>query len=93
MEIAYNIRCDLPSWCLPLHQIEIFKSGETIEDLIPVSWNLRVGDCIGYEDKPDLYGFAAVVDIGDEQFLMVDLSSCNFQAKVRGVICTFQKVS
>lgn len=88
-----TFRSDLPFWQVPLTLFQEFDHGATIEDRVPFSWNLSVGDCLEYEAGCNISGLAEVASVDQKHCIITDPSSEDLEAKVLGAICTFEKVT
>jgi len=91
--MAGTIRRDAGFWLIPLSKFQVFERHQIVEDAVPKSWNLKVGDQVEYELGSNIHGFAEVVDVREKECEIMDPSSDNLEDRVIGVVCSFRKVS
>jgi len=87
-------------WVLPASALRKFDEGEVIEDCVPVSWALHIGDTLAYEAGSNISGTAVVISVGKKISKIVDplLDSDDFEEDevlpmISVVTCGFRKVS
>ena len=52
------------TWQIPLTLFQRFDGGEIVESLVPIAWNLQIGDRLMYEAGSNISGMAEVVVVG-----------------------------